>query len=266
MDQSTRPTNRHQYVVDVASACSRLGTWGLDEQVRADLIAERTSDLAEQLRDPERNSDLVVLGRAVRTLFGDIGRRLTSDHVSTLPLAFGFLMASVGTLVYAVASQGTVYKISLTLEGVGFLILAIAGFTCPLAIRSNWAAAGSLVVASGTALGVVAIPLESETLLFAVSAKISLSLATIGFTALAAGLLAAWDGTPRIAGGMVLAAAGLIVFSEIGWALYVLDESLIQLLAALLTAVGAVLFFRFFGRLRFLPIDSQIGDCTTSKR
>ena len=266
MDRSTRPRNRRRYVVDVASACSRLGTWGLDEGVRADLIAERTSDLAEQLRDPERNSDLAVLGRAVRTLFGDIGRRLSSDHVSTLPLAFGFLIASMGTFVYAVASQGTVYKISLTLEGIGFLILAVAGFTCPLAIRSNWAAVGLLVLASGTALGVVAIPLETETLLFAVSAKIALSLATIGFTAFAAGLLTAWDGRPRIAGGMVLASAGLIVFSEIGWALYVLDESFIQLLAALLTAIGGVLFVRFFGRIRFLPIGSQVGDCTASKR
>ena len=260
MNHSTPP---HRSVADIASGCSRLGTLGLEQHIRADLLAERASDLAEQLRDPARNSGRAVLGRALRTLVGDITRRLMSDHVSAVPIALAFLVFGIGTLAYSALSTGPGYRLSLLLEGLGFLTLAFAGLRSPLAIRPVPVAAGSIVLATGTALGVVAIPVDSEVLLFVITAKTSLLLATLGFTSLAAGLLTGWDRSPTLPGALLLAAAGLIAFSEIGFAMYIYEESTFQVIAALLTAAGGLLSFRFFGRLRFLPIESQADNRTS---
>ncbi|MDH5371701.1 MAG: hypothetical protein OEX97_02015 [Acidimicrobiia bacterium] len=242
-------------VVDVASACSKLGTWGLDPDLRADILTERATDLTEQLADPARNANTVVMGRILRTLVGDMGRRISSHHVSALPLAVSLSIGGVGALLYAALIPNPDYRLSLLLEGTGFLMLAITGFRSPLAIRRFPAAAGSLVLASGTALGVAAIPFDDEVSLFAISAKTSLSLATIGFTALAIGLVTEWDRAPRLPGAIILVAAGLIVFSEIGWSLYIFDQDAVQVVPSMLVAGAGVLFFRFFGRLRHLPIE-----------
>jgi len=255
MNHRAPPDRTPRWAVDTASACTWLGTWGQEPQLRADLLAERAADLTDQLADPTRNSPGAIAGRAFRTLGGDVKRRVTSQHVSALPLAFSLLIAGCGSLLYATLVVDPIYRLSLVLEGMGFLVLALTGMRSPLAIRRVPSAFGSLILAAGTALGVVAIPFDQETSLFVITAKTSLVLATLGFAALAAGLLTGWDKAPRMPGAIILLAAGLIVFSEIGWALYVLDKDALQLLAAGLTATGGVLFFRFFGRLRHLPVE-----------
>jgi hypothetical protein len=162
----------------------------------------------------------------------------------------------VATPINAAVIGEAVNKVSTLLNAQGFITLAVAGFRNPL-IRPAPTASGALLVASGTALGVVAIPMEAETLRFNITAEASLALAALAFTSLATGLLVGWDRTPLIAAIMLLAAAALLVFSEIGWAFYVATESKSELVTALLTAAGGVVFFRSFGRLQFLPIESR---------
>lgn len=164
---------------------------------------------------------------------------------------------AVATPINAAVIGEAAYKVSTLLNGLGFITLAVTGFRNPLRIRPVPTAIGALLVASGTALGVVAIPMEAETLLFIITAKASLALAALAFTSLATGLLVGWDRTPHISGALLLVAAALLVFSEIGWSLHVATENKAELLASLLTAAGGVVFFRSFGRLRFLPIESQ---------
>ena len=122
MNQRAPHVHVPRSAVDIASACSRLGTWGLGPQLREELLAERSADLAAQLADPVRNSFSAVAGRAVRTLLGDIGRRITSSHNSSLPLGFALLALGLGALLYATLAHELDYRLALLLEGTGLLI------------------------------------------------------------------------------------------------------------------------------------------------
>ncbi len=252
-----------RWVVDIASAYSRLSTWGLDAEMREELLAERSADLAAQLADPVRNSFAAVADRTARTLLGDIGGRITSRHNSSLPLGFALLAVGFGTLLYAALISVPDYRLSLLLEGIGLVVLAITGLRSPLVIRRYPSAIGSLFVAAGCALGVEAIPFTAEVSLFYYTALTAISLSAVGFFALAAGLLAGRDRTPRIPGSVLVAAAGLLAFSEIGWALFIFDQNAMEAAAAVLVAGGAILFIRFFARLRHLPIQGRPGTAST---
>ena len=263
MNQRAPQVQASRPAVDIASACSRLGTWGLGPKLRKELLAERAADLAAQLADPVRNSFSAVAGRAMRTLLGDIGRRVTSSHNSSLPLGFALLVVGSGVLLYAALISELDYRVSLLLEGTGLLVLAITGLRSPLVIQRYPSAIGSVFVGAGCAIGVEAIPFTSEVSLFYYTALTAISLSAIGFFALAAGLLLGRDRTPRIPGSILVAAAGLLAFSEIGWALFIFDQNTMEAAAAVLVAGGAILFIRFFARLRYLPVHGKPGAAST---
>ena len=263
MNQRAPHVHVPRSAVDIASACSRLGTWGLGPELREELLAERAADLAAQLADPARNSFSAIAGRAMRTLLGDVGRRITSRHNSSLPLAFALLALGFGALLYAALTAELDYRLALLLEGTGLLILAITGLRFPLVIQRYPSAIGSLLVGAGCAMAVEAIPFTAEVSLFYYTALTAISLSAIGFLALATVLLTGRDRTPRIPGSILVAAAGLLAFSEIGSALFIFDQNAMEAAAAVLVGGGAILFIRFFARLRYLPVHGRPGTAST---
>lgn len=251
----TPDLHKRSWVVDVASAMLAVGTWGIESGLRREMADERAADLAAQLRDERRNSTRAVLARCTRTLAADIMGRLTSDRVTAIPIALASLIAGTGTLLYALLQPLPDYRLSLVVNGVGFFILGAFGLRSPLAIRRAPSAFGCLMLAIGSAIGVVVIPNETAASLFYFAAMAALALASFGFGSLAIGLLLEKDDRIHLLGATLLGAGFLLAFAEIGWAVYVSRTNPIEAVAAVLTAAGALLFVRFFGRLRFLPVE-----------
>ncbi len=244
----------HAWLAGVASACARLGTWGIEPETRADLIAEREADLADQLADPEHNSPGRIAGRAIRTLLADIWRRMLSSNVSALPLGAASLSVGIGAMVYLILQPLPGYRLSLLLNGLGFLLLGITAVRSPRTIRRTPTATAAILIASGSAVGLALIPKEDAVSLFYYAAMGSFALAVAGFSSLSLMLVYR---RPSLQSPIsaIRTAALLLAFGEIGWALYMIGENLYEVLAAVMVATGAMLLMRFFGRLRELPIE-----------
>ena len=121
----------------------------------------------------------------------------------------------------------------------------------------------SVALNPGCAIAVEAIPFTAEVSLFYYTDLTAISLSAIGFLALATVLSVGRNRTPRIPGSILVAAAGLLVFSEIGWALFIFDQNAMEAAAAVPVGGGAILFIRFFARLRYLPVRGRPGAAST---
>ena len=246
------PTSR---AVAVAGLLNRIGTWGLDPDIRRQTLDERTMDLNDQAADPSFGAKSIILGRALRTFGSDFRYRITGDNQSAIPVALVFALIASGAFGYAFAREPELHTVSHLLSGSGLLLISALFLYSPRAIRATGACLGSLVIAIGCTLGAASVPVYEETLVFDTATQIALGAIGVAFAAIAVGLrFARRKRVLEAAGLVVILGTALLAFGELGWAIHVAGEKNLEAIAAGAIAVGAIPGLSFFVRLRHLPL------------
>ncbi|MEN8235764.1 MAG: hypothetical protein ABFR89_12675 [Actinomycetota bacterium] len=248
---------RHGCLLDWAARVDRVLTWGLDPDVRDELLQERAADRYDHLADPDASLS-GVFARSLQSAFADLVYRFLGGDVSAVPIAVLFALIGFAAIADTLTSHLPVMlDIFNVTTGIGFLALAVAGFVHPRKLKRAWLLPGAVAVSIGAIAGAILLPVAPEAAMFDWIAKIGLGGGGLGF-GLIAGSVA--SSTPNRVwyqrGGTVVWASGLFLgIGLFGWAIVstpVYSTRASTLLVAVALVVGAALL----SRLRHVPIEA----------
>ncbi len=236
----------------LADALNRFCTWGMEPELRAELLMERRADLEAEASDDRWNHTRALLGRRVRTLLADIAGRAGAGDTTALPASIAMLVASAGVMVYTTTARSTTERVSLAFIGLGLAVLAGTGLRSPRLLPRRPIAFASVLIAIGAGAGAATMPITEETGIFDVFARLALVLATLGFVATAVAMTR--SGWLLTGGGILIVGAAIShAFAGVGMAMAADTAQLWG--AAVATTLGALLVTRFITRLRHIPIE-----------
>jgi hypothetical protein len=108
------------------------------------------------------------------------------------------------------------------------------------------------MITVGSTIGMAAIPVTEQTSLFDLVGRAGFGLTALGFGGLSISLLVRPRALP-LAGMLIVAAAVLVAFANIGWSIAAAND--LAWLGSLLIAIAGILAIRSLSRLRHLPVQ-----------
>jgi len=245
------------WILEGAAVVDRVLTWGIDPEIRDDLLMERAADRFDHIADPDA-SLASVLTRSIKSAFADLAYRFLGGEVSAVPVAILFAIIGLGSMADTMTSHlpAVVNGFNL-LTGAGFLVLAMGGLAHPRELRRRWLLPGAVLVSIGAMAGAVMFPIENGSVMFDWLTRMALAGGGLGFALIAGSLMMPVPSRKWYRrGGLFIWGSGL--FLGVGLlGLAVLAEPVYSTRAStFIIAIASIVGTALLGRLRFVPVAS----------
>lgn len=252
-----RRTGLRRLTLRVGALLDRVFTHGLEPGLRTELLVERLDDRRSELAE---RSLMAVWARMLKSAPADLLWRITDrSNVTLIPAAVAHLAIGAGATVLGSRFLSVLQTVSFSLILLGLATVGVEGIRRPRALSRRGIAAGAIMLAAGSLLNAVSIPVVYGTLLADALTTLGLVVIGLGELAVAVGLIGVHRRILNRGGVALMVGIGLLAAGELIWAADVVTVEPINALGAVAIAIGCLIGINSLGRLRDVPIEGEVA-------